>query len=404
MRRLSRLGRSLVNMLLGAGAVFSGLVLAEIALRFALPESGGYYVFVPNAVTVTSPLTELMPGVEGVATFRTNAHGIRGENFGNDDAEYRILAFGGSTTQNVYPDQTEAWPLLLGTLLGPTGDGRHTWTGSVGRSGATTRTNVVQFRHLIPSLPRVDAVVMLLGVNDLGAALRQGWAYVPPPPLTAPSAEEPHIRQAFVRVPGRLPDQFPEYAPGIAPAYKRLALWNVARLARDAWIMRSGGLRQDRFGETLITWRRHRRETSAIHDSLPPLDEPLAEYRGYLESLADMADMYGVRLILMTQPVLWRDDLGEAELRLLWMGGTGDFQTDPTQSYFAPGALAEGMRAYNEALLDVCRARKLECVDLAAAVPADTTMFYDDVHPTEAGSLRFAEVLAAYLRELPPYR
>jgi len=36
-------------------------------------------------------------------------------------------------------------------------------------------------------------------------------------------------------------------------------------------------------------------------------------------------------------------------------------------------------------------------------VPADTTMFYDDVHPTERGSRLFAETLAAYLRSRPPY-
>jgi phospholipase/lecithinase/hemolysin len=43
------------------------------------------------------------------------------------------------------------------------------------------------------------------------------------------------------------------------------------------------------------------------------------------------------------------------------------------------------------------------CVDLAAAVPPDTTMFNDDIHPTEAGSRLFAETLAAHLRARPPY-
>jgi lysophospholipase L1-like esterase len=392
------------NLALAAVAAILSVGLAEVALRLFLPESSGYYVFAPNSLTVTTPLPDVMPGVDGTAEFRTNAHGIRGEELGPDGSEYRILTLGGSTAQNVYLDQSEAWPLMVGRLLGPTADRRRTWAGSVGRSGATARTNVVQFRHLVPSLPRMDAVVMLLGVNDLGAALRQGWAYAAAPSLGDSAVEWAHVRQGFVRVPGRLQDQFPEYAEADVPTYKRLALWQMARLSRDAWVMRTGGLRQDRFGETLTAWRSHRRGSALIHDSLPPLDAPLAEYRGSLESLADMAEAYEVRLVLMTQPVLWRADLSEAERALLWMGGTGDFQNDPTQAYFAPGPLAEGMRAYNEVLLAVCRERVVECVDLAVAVPADTTMFYDDVHPTEAGSRAFAETLAAYLRQLPPYR
>jgi hypothetical protein len=111
-----------------------------------------------------------------------------------------------------------------------------------------------------------------------------------------------------------------------------------------------------------------------------------------------------MRLVLMTQPVLWRADLGAGEEALLWMGGTGDFQADPSQAYFAAGPLAEGMRAYNRVLLDVCVERHVECVDLAAVVPADTSMFYDDVHPTEAGSRAFADALGAHLRQMPPYR
>jgi lysophospholipase L1-like esterase len=400
---VSRLGRSAANLALAAVAGLVAIAVAEVSLRLFAPESTGYYVFAPSTSTFTTPLTELMPGVEGTAEFRTNAHGIRGDELGPDGSEYRILTFGGSTAQNVYLDQAEAWPTLVGTLLGPTADGRRTWAGSVGRSGATARTNVVQFRRLIPSLPPIDAAVMLLGVNDLGAALRQAWAYETPPSLTDAAVEQAHIRQGFVRVPGKIQDQFPEYEEQV-PIYKRLALWHVARLSRDAWRMWRGGLRQDRYGESLVTWRSHRRDSHLVHDSLPRLEAPLAEYRGYLESMVDIAEEHGVRLVLMTQPVLWRADLGEDEEALLWMGGTGDFQSDPAQAYFAPGPLAEGMRAYNRVLLDVCVERGVECVDLAAVVPSDTSMFYDDVHPTEAGSRAFADALAAHLRETPPYR
>lgn len=389
------------NLILAATAIALTLIMVEGSLRALLPEPTGYYVFAPQSLVTTEPVTELMPGVEGAAEFRTNAHGIRGEELGPDGSEYRILTFGGSTAQNVYLDQSESWPLLLGSLLGPTADGRRTWAGSVGRSGATARTNLVQFRYLIPSIPRMDLAVLLLGVNDLGTALRQEWAYEPPAPISDPEAERLQMPQAFLRVPGSFLGAAQD---GVSvPFYKRSALWSVGRLARDAWVARTGGFRQDRFGETLVTWRAHRQQSPVIHDSLPSLVEPLAEYRGYVEEILDLAEDYGIRVVLVTQPALWRHDLGAHERALLWMGGAGDFQSRPGQAYFSPGALADAMHAYNRVLLDVCRTRSVECVDLAAAVPADTTMFYDDVHPTERGSRLFAEVLAEHLRRRAPY-
>jgi lysophospholipase L1-like esterase len=398
------LGRRVgANLALAASALLVAAVLGELSLRFLSPRSEGYFVYAPGEMQAGSPLADRMPGVEGVAEFRTNSLGIRGQEMGADGSEYRILAIGGSTSQNAYLDQSEDWPLVIADLLGPTSDGRRTWSGSVGRSGATARTNAVQMEYLVPSLPRVDAVVMLLGVNDLTVALRQGWAYEQPLPLSDPAAERLQMRQAFIRVPGRLQDQFIAYEEEGVPFYKKQALWHLARLSRNAWIMSRGGWSGVSYGWSLGTWRQHRSQASVIHDSLPPLEAPLVEYRGYLESITDMAEEYEVRLVLMTQPALWRPDLSSEEQSLIWLGGTGDFQNVPGQEYFTPGALAEGMRAYNEILLDVCAKRQVECVDLAASVPADTTMFYDDVHPTEAGARLFAETLADYLRALSPY-
>jgi len=398
-----RLRRLAANLALAATAIAAGLVVAEVALRLFAPESTGYFVFAPGYVSSGSPLTELMPGVKGEAEFRTNSYGIRGAELGPDGSEYRILALGGSTSQNVYLDQHESWPIMLGDLLGPTLDGRHTWSGSVGRSGATARTNSLQFKYLLPSLPPIDAAVMLLGVNDLAVALRQGWSYQAPPPLSDPEAEHLQMRQAFIRVPGTLRDQFTGYDEGRVPFYKRQSLWHLLRLSRDALVAATGGARQDPFGWTLVDWRGNRAAASVVHDSLPPLEGPLAEYRGYLDSIVGMAEQYGTRLVLITQPVLWRADLSSREKALLWMGGMGDFQNVPGMEYYAPGPLAEAMAAYNDVMLSVCFERAVECVDLAAAVPADTSAFYDDVHPTERGSRLFAETVAAHFARSAPY-
>ncbi|MGD8279743.1 MAG: hypothetical protein PVF69_01160, partial [Gemmatimonadota bacterium] len=162
-------------------------------------------------------------------------------------------------------------------------------------------------------------------------------------------------------------------------------------------------LTQDPFGEIYVTWRKHRAEASEVIDSLPDLTGPLEEYRGYLERMAAISKERGVRLVLLTQPTLWRADLTREEEAALWLGGTGDFQEEPGHAYFAASALQAAMDAYNRTVLDVCVTREVECYDLAARIPKNLDNFYDDVHFTERGSRLVAESLARYFRSLPPY-
>lgn len=61
------------------------------------------------------------------------------------------------------------------------------------------------------------------------------------------------------------------------------------------------------------------------------------------------------------------------------------------------------MDAYNETLLDVCRRGRLECFDLASAVPKESSTFFDDFHFTEKGACIVAWVLVDYLHSTPPF-
>ncbi len=184
---------------------------------------------------------------------------------------------------------------------------------------------------------------------------------------------------------------------------KRLALYQLAVMARSSMQQRGSGTGQDRTGAIQVVWRQHRAGAAVVHDSLPDLTEAIGVYRGYLRSIATMARELDVRLILVTQPALWREDLTEVEEAQLWLGGIGDFQAEPGHEYFASAALGRAMDAYNATLLGVCAELGVECVDVAAALPRDLDTFYDDVHFTEAGSRLVAEHLAEYLLGQPPY-
>ncbi len=92
----------------------------------------------------------------------------------------------------------------------------------------------------------------------------------------------------------------------------------------------------------------------------------------------------------------------QSERDLIWMGGTDFFHLKRGKPYYSAAALAEAMTIYNDALLDVCRKRGLECVDMAAMVPKTAQVFYDDAHFTDYGSAIVAERLAEYLLDKEP--
>lgn len=368
------------------------LAVGEAALRVVRPRRAWLYVNPPDAVGIFRPLPGVMPGVEGESRFVTNADGVRGDQLTKEFA-YRVLAMGGSTTECLYLDQEEAWPRLLQLGLNEGRRGGEVWVGNAGRSGLSSRDHVAQLRPLLEQYRgRIDAVILLVGVNDLLSRLRDDAAY-DPDFLGRPEAERLLLSRCFS-----------SYAAGTTPLYERSALWGLLHDAKAglAPARPEVMLTQDEAGKIYITWREHRRRAAALRRELPDLNAALGEYARNIHTLIDEARSKSVRLIFVTQPAMWRADLPPRLEELLWLGGVGDFQQEAGKDYYSAAALEEGMRLYNETLVKTCRERGAEYVDLAPLVPRDTAAFYDDVHFNEAGARLVAEVLRKHLTEQAP--
>lgn len=361
--------RAILGLTLTLVSVTLSLVLGEIALRLSSPER--YYVWEPGTRQIFRPMPSIMPGVEGEARFFINEHGLRGDPFSPGQG-YRILAVGGSTTECLYLDETEAWPRLLQDRLNA-GSGRRAWVGNVGRSGQMTRNHVVQVEKLTRQYPRIDAVLLLAGVNDLMRRLKED------------RREEDLMAASFAVLPSQ--------GSGLALVEIRRLL----RAGRKRYLEPGGELIQDDAGKVYVKWRSHRRSASRLRGSLPDLSAALAEHASNVRRIVDDAGSRGIRVVLLTQPALWRPGLTAEEQGLLWMGGVGAYQEEPGHEYYTAEALAAGMERFNDVLRDLCRKKRATCVDLARELPRDTSVFYDDVHFNEAGARKVAAVIGARL-------
>lgn len=381
--------RFLTNLNLAAITLIVALIGGEIGLRLYLPAADKYYVWPPKLHVVFKPAPEVFPGLEGESHFITNSEGIRGDEFSKDD-DYRILAIGGSTTESLYLDQREAWPYLLQEQLNNANRNLKVWVGNVGKSGHSTREHVLQMEYLLAQYPQIDAVIMLIGANDFSLRLN-GQPPFDPNYLDSPNKHLQQINRAFAVLPTWNPNQ---------PYYTYTATW---RLVDKIWQARvKANTVADIDVEDGLGWnyveRRNYRKNAQFSSDLPDLSGGLAEYEANINYLINLAGVYDVRLILMTQPSLWRTDLTPAEEDLLWAGYGPD-----RRFFYTVKALIAGINTYNDKLLEICTRQQVECIDLAGAIPKDATVFYDDMHFNESGAMQVAEVVTDYLLNLGPF-
>jgi lysophospholipase L1-like esterase len=339
-----------------------------------------------------------MPGINGDSRFFINHLGLRGDEF-SDDQTYRILAIGGSTTECLYLDETEAWPHLLQEDLNARLEAeRRIWVGNVGKSGHSTRHHVVQVDRLLSQYQRIDAVLLLIGLNDFLRRLKQDEEYRPFLGVDRldPQEYDDLMSQAFSVRPA---------ADSSDPFYKPTEIWGRLRNVTnqylrplDPWVI------QDEAGSVYKQWRSRRRAATSIRTTLPDLSSALDEYARNVGRIIEIAEAREVRVIFVTQPYMWRSGLSSKDKSLMWLGGVGNYKREAGHEYYSIKALAEGMEKYNDRLLRICQERNVECVDLESQLRKSQSVFYDEVHFNEAGAGRVAEVLGEHLSQGMPRR
>ena len=372
--------------------VVAGLLLGIVALegvsRLLIPNR--YFVWPPNFRMRFDAAKNIPLGVTFPGQLTINAAGMRGD-LPNESNEYRILAVGGSTTICVYLDDAHAWPFLLQESLNRSLGREEVWVGNVGRPGHRTDHHILQVEKLLAQHPDIDMVVLLVGINDLITNLPFAESAASPP--------RPNARQMMAMSFSIFPGWDEE-----SPWYRRNVIGRIERIM--TWRPMPGTAKLqpiDEEGEFVAALRRYRRRAGRIRHDLPDLEAPRAQYIANLNEIIDIARVKGVRILLLTQPTLWKGDLTAEEQELLWAGGPPFYRLSDGATYYSVDALATAMKRYNDALLQVCEAREVECVDAARRIEATAANLYDDAHFTERGSAILAEIVEGYLLERPPW-
>jgi lysophospholipase L1-like esterase len=360
-------------------SILLSLLLAEGVLRLIYHQSTRYYVWQPGLRYTFHPDSSIFYGIHGEKNFTINRDGIRGDAFSDSTDNY--LCIGGSTTECLYLDDKETWCYQLQQQMNRARS-RKWVVGNIGKSGTTTREHYIQMKYVVPGIKRLDAVILMVGLNDLMKRLSRDTLFENDFQFT------PALEDSLVNT--TLSSNNPKHEKRW---WRRFLLYKVLQsFAHKIGTNKLGQAAEDDKGLMDKRWRQNRQSAKSLIDTLPDLTSALNQFERNLSLIAAEAHKQNLQMAFINQAAIYKDSMGAFENSLLWMGGLGNFQKEPGHSYYSTRALRKGLDMYNERLKQFCDKNHFTLIDIGI-LPRDTSVFYDDCHFNEKG----AELLGKYL-------
>jgi lysophospholipase L1-like esterase len=337
-------------------------------------------IYVPNRRPPGSrtirPNPEIVHGLSREVTFTVGRFGFRSArpvSLRKPEGVTRIMAVGGSTTENNLLDDSEVWTEVLHGRLARQRPGVEVI--NVGRSGDTTRDHIaVLAQRLVPFEP--DIVIFLVGVNDLELQMKPDYSTI--------RKDRRSLAGDGTRIPLRL----------------LVKVWASDRshVARLAILSLRRALTEDERGNPIedptSSWVAMKREE---YRRLPARNVdvslwPKPEYEQNLRTLIGISRAHRIVPVLITQPAIWGAPSGAWE-SMLWVHPHPDYRIPHAQLWTL-------LESFNDVTRRVARESGVLLIDLARLLPKTSEVFTDDDHYTVVGSRMVANLIASRLEQV----
>ena len=144
---------------------------------------------------------------------------------------------------------------------------------------------------------------------------------------------------------------------------------------------------------------------SCVHNTA--VDFPLERYRSlgqlrrHLDTIAEIVHAGGARLVLLTQPSIYRDGLTDDDKQRLIFKFTycGMWSGFLEREYPSVSSMAMAMQAANDVVREVAERHGALLVDVAPTIPRDWDHFVDDIHHIGNSGQLIGEAVATSIAE-----
>ncbi|WP_299438758.1 SGNH/GDSL hydrolase family protein [uncultured Aquimarina sp.] len=339
--------------------------------------SDGYFLFQPNTVYEFEVDSTSLKGVSGPTQFSINKDGHRGKPY-DFNADYHILTIGGSTTECFYLSENETWPFLLEKQL-TNSTHKKVWVGNLGKSGLNSRHHIAQMEYLVPTFPKIDLIIILVGANDLLRELKYSPNYNP---LTSSEV----MKTTFVHYPSDSINGFPY-------SFKLVQLIS----GQNQLFFSKRTTHLDINGSNTNVFRNNRSSTKELIEKVPNMEESLDRYENNINKIVELSEKLNIKIVFVNQPTLWKNNMTNSEIQSLWLGANGDY-TKKGQSYFSHKVLRNCMDQLNKRLEQSLEKRSVDLIDLDSKLEKSMNYFYDGMHFNERGAKKVSEILEKSVR------
>ncbi len=317
------------------------LVCLEIALQIYNPFSArlknGRIVLPVNTVYELE-LPEFR-GMDRTVRHSKNSLGFRGPEL-TDSSAPKIICMGGSTTECFYLNDGKDWPNVLRQNLEKDQPGL--WLNNAGMDGHSSFGHLQLLKQYILDL-KPDYIVMMCGLNDMS--------------LDTPS-------------------RFDENRNLIKKAWNFLELPSAVSNIIRSGKARKAGLNH-RFISDLSKEEKLEMSDSAIMERLQEESRFLGAYEKRLREIAEICKNADIKLILVSQSILYSDEEDLYSNSYLGNLKTGNIN-GKTRSYI--------LKLYNKTAFEIAGELGIPFINLAARLPKDSRFYYDGYHFTNDGA------------------
>lgn len=316
----------------GTKNFFMALVPSLITL--ALVYFAGHYYYYSQQEHLFDPFLQMPPN-----EYEYSAQ--------KDTNTLRILCLGGSTTRNVRIDTMQRYPSVLHEILKKEVNGKKVEVLNAGMDWYTSKHSNINYTLYCRDF-KPDVVILMHAINDLYRSFS---------PKSLAVGEYKSDYTHF-------------YGPSIAgakpPSFEAL----IKTFIRKFW-----------FPPSYVPRDFSLEEFQSLHD-----------FSNYMGTLIQLIQNDGSKVILVSQPYLYKSEMSAEEDRLLWMD-RGMCLIDG--KYPNGESMAMAMDAYNAKTAALASKYDTPFVHGEPALPKDLEHFVDDVHYTPLGAKKLAEIIAA---------
>lgn len=319
------------------GVLFA-FFLCEIVLRIYNPFQSrvrGNEIILKSNYKRKSVIEPRINGLDPVVFYSSNSIGFRGpEPPKKWDEATTIVTIGGSTTECSLLSDDSTWPAKLYKKLGP--NVPNLWLNNAGMDGCSSYGHLILMRDYIVKL-KPDYAIFLVGINDL-------------------------VKSSFSNEDGFL--------------INRSEAWWRKLLKKSEFITTMSNLYEAiksqkakvAHGSNPNDYKNNDLNVADSNIRIATeekLKKFIPEYINRLKSILDICKANGIKPIFITQPKF--DDVNAYSWQV--------------------------MEKYNDAMIGLCSKENVPCIDLGRQMPKELSLYYDQIHYTNAGAERIAQIL-----------